>query len=100
MAEPSSSPSQAAPSKSRAYTGAAPSKDDSNMAILLYVLCILTGFVGPLIIWLIKKDSSQFINDQGKEVLNWFITMLIVCTILAITVIGSILIPVVLLVAL
>lgn len=57
--------------------GAAPSKDDQNMALLCYVLAIFTGFVGPLIIWLLKKDSSPFIADQGKEVLNWEITLVI-----------------------
>jgi len=25
----------------------------------------------PLVLWLIKKDESPFLNDQGKEVLNF-----------------------------
>ena len=35
------------------------------------------GFLGPLIIWLIKKDTQPFVNDQGKEALNFQLTLLI-----------------------
>ena len=68
------------------------------MALLMYILAIFTGFIGPLIIWLIKKDSSAFINDQGKEVLNFQITIflaLIACGILSVVVIGLLLLPIV-----
>ena len=33
--------------------------------------------LGPLIIWLIKKDEMPFVVDQGKEALNFQLTMLI-----------------------
>lgn len=47
---------------------------------------ILTGgwafsigcFIGPLIIWLVKKDSMRFVDDQGKEALNFNITVALV----------------------
>lgn len=32
-------------------------------------------FVGPLVIWLLKKDAMPFVDDQGKEALNFNITM-------------------------
>jgi uncharacterized Tic20 family protein len=36
------------------------------------------GFIlGPLIVWLIKKDQFRFVNDQGKESLNIQISMMI-----------------------
>lgn len=35
-------------------------------------------FIGPLIIWLLKKDTMPFVNDQGKESLNFNITVAIV----------------------
>lgn len=35
-------------------------------------------FIGPLIIWLAKKDSMPFVNDQGREALNFNITVGIV----------------------
>jgi len=35
-------------------------------------------FIGPLIIWLVKKDTMTFVNDQGREALNFNITVGIV----------------------
>ena len=34
-------------------------------------------FIGPLIIWLLKKDTMPFVNDQGREALNFNITVAI-----------------------
>lgn len=31
----------------------------------------------PLVIWMVKKDTSALVNDQGKEALNFQITMMI-----------------------
>jgi uncharacterized Tic20 family protein len=35
-------------------------------------------FIGPLVIWLLKKDTLPFVNDQAKEALNFNITLAIV----------------------
>jgi uncharacterized Tic20 family protein len=32
-------------------------------------------FIGPLIIWLLKKDAMPFVDDQAKEALNFNITV-------------------------
>ena len=56
------------------------------MAMLSHLLGGLIGFLVPLIIWLIKKDTMPFVDDQAKEALNFQITMLIAyvaCGILA-----------------
>ena len=53
------------------------SKDAKTFAMLCHLLGIFTSFVGPLIVWLIKKDEDKFIDDQGKEALNWQITFII-----------------------
>lgn len=37
----------------------------------------LVSFLGPLIIWLIKKDTMPLVDDQGKEALNFAISMFI-----------------------
>lgn len=42
----------------------------------------LACFVGPLIVWLVKKDSMPFVNDQGREALNFNITVGIVFLVL------------------
>lgn len=40
------------------------------------------NIIAPLIIWTIKKESSEFIDDQGKQVINFQISMLIYTIIL------------------
>ena len=60
----------------------------------LSALCGFVGipsFVGPLVVWLIKKDEIPFVDDQGKEALNFQITVLIamiICIPLAFVIIG------------
>jgi len=39
-------------------------------------------FIGPLIVWLVKKDTMPFVDDQGKEALNFNITVAIAFLIL------------------
>ncbi|MDP1675125.1 MAG: DUF4870 domain-containing protein [Burkholderiales bacterium] len=73
-----------------------PSNDDRNLAMLAHLLGIVSGFIGALIIWLIKKDQSAFIDEQGKEALNFQITMLlafVVAGILMVILIGALLMP-------
>jgi len=40
-----------------------PSTDDRNLAMLAHLLGIVSGFVGALIIWLIKKDQSAYVDE-------------------------------------
>lgn len=79
------------------YAGPEPDKDSKTMAMLAHLLAIVLGVIGPLIIWLIKKDQSPFVNDQGKEALNFQLMVLIgwvVCYIIALaTCVGFILLP-------
>jgi uncharacterized protein len=35
------------------------------------------SIIGPLVVWLMKKDEMPFVNTQGKEALNFQITMVI-----------------------
>jgi uncharacterized protein len=37
----------------------------------------LGNILGPLVMWLVKKETMPFVNDQGKEALNFNISMLI-----------------------
>ncbi|MDP4551814.1 DUF4870 domain-containing protein [Alkalihalobacillus macyae] len=54
------------------------------------------NIVGPLVIWSIKRETDPFIDTQGKEALNFQITMMIytlILGILSIVIIGLILLP-------
>lgn len=58
-------------------------KDDKQWAMFVHLSAILTtytlgmGFLGPLILWLIKKDQSKYIDYHAKEALNFQLTILI-----------------------
>lgn len=54
-----------------------PTPDEKTMGMLCHLLGLFTGFLGPLIIWMIKKDESQYVNVHGKEALNFQLTCLI-----------------------
>jgi len=78
-----------------------PANRDQNTWAMLCHLSALVGFViplgnilGPLVIWLIKKDEYPLVADQGKEALNFQISMTlyyIISAILIIILIGIVL---------
>ncbi|MGO2128351.1 MAG: DUF4870 domain-containing protein [Pseudoalteromonas prydzensis] len=79
-------------------------KEQRTWAMLCH-LSALAGFIipmgsiiGPLIVWLVKKDEMPLVAEHGRKSLNFQITMLIayiVCFILMFAVIGVILLPIV-----
>ncbi|NLF18330.1 MAG: DUF4870 domain-containing protein [Lentisphaerae bacterium] len=54
-----------------------PSKDERTLALLSHLLGAVVCFPAPLIIWLLKKDTMPFVNDQAREALNFQITIMI-----------------------
>ncbi|MBM7584200.1 putative Tic20 family protein [Bacillus pakistanensis] len=75
-----------------------PTKDERLLAAVIYIISFFTVFIGPIIIWLVKKDDSEFIDYHGKEYLNFLISYFVygtVCWILTIVLIGFVLLPVV-----
>lgn len=77
--------------------------DDTTMAMLAHLLGLLVSWVGPLIIYLMKKDESPYVRDQAAEALNFQITMFIrymIAGVLTVVLIGLLLLPVVWLVSL
>jgi uncharacterized Tic20 family protein len=80
-------------------TETSPTKDECNLAMLAHLIGIFTGFLGSLIIWLVKKDESGFVTEEAKEALNFQITMAIALAaswMLTFLLIGFLLIPVLL----
>jgi hypothetical protein len=58
-----------------------PSADDRQWGMIAH-LSVLAGLIlpfgnllGPLVVWLTKKDGSSFVADQGREALNFQITV-------------------------
>lgn len=50
----------------------------------VYVIPTIGHILAPLIVWLIKKDESPFVDDQGKESLNFQISVTIYAVIAAV----------------
>lgn len=58
-------------------------KDSRMWAMLVHltgasILVGVPGFIGPLVIWLIKREDMPFVDREGKESLNFQITLAIV----------------------
>ncbi|MEM9417460.1 MAG: DUF4870 domain-containing protein [Planctomycetota bacterium] len=70
----------------------------AHLSALAGIVIPFGNIIGPLVIWLIKKDTMPFVDDQGKESLNFQITVsiaLLICFALALVIIGIFLIPIV-----
>lgn len=51
--------------------------DERLWATLAHIGPVLTSFVAPLLIWLVFRERSRFVDDQGKEALNFQIFLAI-----------------------
>ncbi len=78
-----------------------PSKDARQWAMFCHFAAFLGmvfpfgNLLGPLIVWQLKKETDPFVDDQGKEALNFQITValaMLVCFLLMFVVIGVFLI--------
>jgi len=71
------------------YPLSTPTSDERMLGILSHILAIVPniGIFGPLVIYLIKKDESEFVAANAKESLNFQITMIIAFIISAILVV-------------
>lgn len=88
---------------------AGPDEQERQWALIVH-LAALAGFVipfgnliGPLVVWQIKKADMPFVDDQGKEAVNFQITVsiaVLVSVLLMVVLIGMLLLPVVVLGAL
>lgn len=84
------SPGYAAPDQPNAASGQIPpggpgvgvgvgavSQDDKTIAILTHLSGVIHLILMPLIVWILKKDTSPYLNDQAKEALNFHISLFI-----------------------
>ena len=82
-----------------------PSPDARKWAMICHLVALVgllgngIGFVlGPLVVWVLKKEEDAFIDEQGKESVNFQITMLIaavISAVLMLVLIGFLLITIV-----
>ena len=66
----------------------------AHLAAFAFFICPFGNVVGPLIIWLVKRDQSEFVADQGREALNFNISVTLaalICGALVLVFIGILL---------
>lgn len=74
----------------------APTAEERTIAMLAHLITFMSSFIGPLVIYLVKKDESAFVADQAKEVLNFHFSALIYAIVAVLScfiVIGFVLVP-------
>ncbi len=105
-------PSQPSPQESAPppTAGGLPPAEERQWAVFAHLSALAGGlltsalggwgfFIGPLVIWLIKKDTMPFVDDQAKEALNFNITVsaafliLLVLTIITLGIGGFVTLP-------
>lgn len=70
----------------------------THLSSLAGLIIPFGNILGPLILWQVKKAEFPFVDDQGKEALNFNITMAIaglVAAALTLILIGFLLLPVI-----
>ena len=78
-------------------------KEERTMAMVCHLLAFaglafpFGNIIGPLVIWVIKKDQMPLVADQGKESLNFQIALtiyLFIAGVLCFAFIGFLILPV------
>ena len=85
-------------------TGSLRPDEERTWSMAAHVSALLTlvgipSMIGPLVVWLMKKDSSPMVDAHGKEAVNFNISFMlygIASIILIVVLIGILLIPIVL----
>jgi len=78
-----------------------PTEDERTWGLLAHLSGLVAGLIGlsplgPLVVWLMKKDQSPFVADQAKEALNFQISLIIAILIcIIVPCVGWALLPVV-----
>ena len=67
----------------------------AGLAGLVPILPAFGCIIGPLVVWLVKKEEFPFVDEQGKEAVNFQISMLIYTVVCAMTCVGLILVPII-----
>ena len=75
-----------------------PSNDDKNIATITHLAGAVFSFIPSLMVWMLKKDDSEYIATQAKEALNFQISILVanfVACVLMWVLIGFLLFPII-----
>ncbi len=68
-------------------------EQDRKYALAIHLTALLGVFIHlallvPLVLWLVRKQESAYVDDHGREMMNVFLTALVLVPVCAITIIG------------
>jgi uncharacterized protein len=66
-----------------------------HLAVFSSIIVPFGNIIGPLVVWLIKREEYAQVNDHGRESLNWQITLSLVGVIASAVCVPLIFIPIV-----
>ncbi len=56
-----------------------PTSDDKSMSLIAHLLALLTGWLGPLILYLVKKDTATpWVKLHAKQALVWSLAICVI----------------------
>ncbi|MDO5504548.1 MAG: DUF4870 domain-containing protein, partial [Actinomycetia bacterium] len=70
-------PAYPAPASGTAPTPALSEHDERVWSLAAHLLVFVGGFLAPLVIWLVFRGRSDFLEHHAKEALNFQITVLL-----------------------
>ena len=100
--EPDDEAGTAAPAAGGRGTDYDVSDDEKTWGVLVHASALSGLFVpfgnvlGPLVVWLLKKDESRFVDESGREALNFQLTwtgLMFVALLTVVVGIGLLLVP-------
>ncbi len=71
-----------------------PNSDEKLWAMLSHLSIFVFSIFGPLIIYLVKKEESEYIRQQSLEALNFQIAVLVIGLISIVTCIGPLVVAI------
>ncbi|WP_084037982.1 DUF4870 domain-containing protein [Demequina sp. NBRC 110053] len=77
MTDDSTMPPPPPPEQPSQPQGQQPSGSNDNTMATVAHATVVTGFLIPLIVWLIGKDQNPFVDAEGKKALNFSILITI-----------------------
>jgi len=67
--------------------------DEKSFTVLMHASQFLSSFIAPLVMWLMFRNKSRLVDEAGKNILNFQISIAIYCLILFLTCVGIVIIP-------
>ena len=67
--------------------------DEKSFVGLMHASQFLSAFIAPLVMWLFFKEKSSLVDEAGKDILNFQISLTIYSFVLCITCVGIVLLP-------